>query len=47
MMFGRELLPMSYVWAAVLTALFATIVNIMAHRKMREIDMVESLKSAE
>ncbi|MBR2927668.1 MAG: FtsX-like permease family protein [Oscillospiraceae bacterium] len=47
MMFGRELMPMSYVWAAVLTALFATIVNIMAHRKMRTIDMVESLKSAE
>lgn len=47
MMFGRELLPMSYVWAAVLTALFSVIVNIMAHRKMRTIDMVESLKSAE
>ena len=47
MMFGRELLPMSYVWAAVLTALFAAIVNFMAHRKMRTIDMVESLKSAE
>lgn len=47
MMFGRELLPMSYIWSAVLTALFATVVNLMAHRKMRTIDMVESLKSAE
>ena len=47
MMFGRELLPKSYVWSALLTVLFATVVNFMAHRKMRTIDMVESLKSAE
>ena len=47
MMFGRELLVKSYVWSALLTVLFATVVNFMAHRKMRTIDMVESLKSAE
>ena len=32
---------------ALLTVLFATVVNFMAHRKMCTIDMVESLKSAE
>lgn len=47
MMFGRELEAMSYVWAAVLTVLFSAAVNLLAHRKLREIDMVESLKSAE
>ncbi len=47
MMFGRDLEPLSYVWAALLTVLFSGIVNWMAHRKMETIDMVESLKSAE
>ena len=47
MMFGRELAPINYLWAGLLTMLFSVVVNFMAHRKMREIDMVESLKSAE
>ena len=47
MMFGRETDPMAYVWAACLTVLFSVLVNLMAHRKMKKIDMVESLKSAE
>jgi len=47
MMFGRETNPMSYLWAAVLTGVFAVIANLMAHFKMKKIDMVESLKSAE
>ncbi|MGM9661764.1 MAG: FtsX-like permease family protein [Oscillospiraceae bacterium] len=47
MMFGRELGASSYLWAALLTTLFATAVNLIAHGKMKKIDMVESLKSAE
>ncbi|MBU5625900.1 ABC transporter permease [Oscillibacter sp. MSJ-2] len=47
MMFGRETDPMAYLWAAVLTAGFSILVNLMSHRKMKKIDMVESLKSAE
>lgn len=47
MMFGRETDPMSYLYAAILTALFSFLVNLLAHFKMKKIDMVESLKSAE
>ena len=47
MMFGRDTDPMAYVWAALLTALFSAAVSLLAHRKMKGIDMVESLKSAE
>ena len=47
MMFGRETDPTSYLYAAVLTALFSFLVNLLAHFRMKKIDMVESLKSAE
>lgn len=47
MMFGREVTTSCYIISAGLTALFSVIVNIMAHRQMKGIDMVESLKSAE
>ena len=47
MMFGRDTAPMAYVWSALLTALFSAAVSLLAHRKMKGIDMVESLKSAE
>ena len=47
MMFGRDTDPMAYVWASILTALFSGAVSLLAHRKMKGIDMVESLKSAE
>jgi putative ABC transport system permease protein len=47
MMFGRDTNPMCYVYAAVLTTLFSVIVNVMAHFRMKKINMVESLKSAE
>ena len=47
MMFGRETDPWAFLWAALLTALFSTIVALMSHQKMKKIDMVESLKSAE
>ena len=47
MMFGRETDPLAYLWAALLTAGFSLLVNGFGYRKMRKIDMVESLKSAE
>ena len=47
MMFGRNTDPKAFLWASLLTILFSVIVNIMAHKKMTKIDMVESLKSAE
>ena len=47
MMFGRDTNPTAYLWAALLTALFSAAVSLLAHRKMKGIDMVESLKSAE
>ncbi len=47
MMFGRQTDPRSYMFAAGLTIFFAVIANLMAHYKMRHIDMVESLKSIE
>ena len=47
MMFGRNTDPKAFLWASLLTVLFSVIVNVMAHRKMTKIDMVESLKSAE
>lgn len=47
MMYGRQTAPSAYVYAAILTALFSLLVNVLAHFKMKKIDMVESLKSAE
>ena len=47
MMFGRQTAPSAYVYAAILTMLFSVLVDVLAHFKMKKIDMVESLKSAE
>ena len=47
MMFGRTTDPWAYVWSALLTSVFSALVALLAHRKMKRIDMVESLKSAE
>ncbi|WP_279194486.1 hypothetical protein, partial [Holdemania massiliensis] len=46
-MFGRIVLPQSYVISVVITMLFAVIVNQVMKRKLRAIPMVESLKSVE
>ena len=46
-MFGRTIHPLSYVLGVILTILFSVIVNIIAGRTLRKIDMVESLKSVE
>ena len=46
-MFVQNLSWYSYVIAALMTALFAVCVNGIMHKKMRNIDMVESLKAIE
>ena len=46
-MFVREAGAMSYVSAFVMTLVFSFTVNLMMRRKVRGIDMVHSLKSAE
>ncbi len=45
--FVREIKPLSYVISFALTLAFSFMVNIMMQRKVRGVDMVESLKSAE
>ena len=46
-MFGRNIRPVSFVYCAVITCIFSVIVNVFMHRKLKKIDMVESLKSVE
>lgn len=46
-MFGRVIKPLSYVWSAAFTLLFGLIVNLVMYRRLRRIDMVESLKSVD
>lgn len=47
LMFGRTVAPTSYLWAVVLTTVFSLLVNLGAHRKLKKLDMVESLKTVE
>ena len=46
-MFGRSAHPASYLMGVLLTIVFSVIVNILAGRSLKKIDMVESLKSVE
>lgn len=46
-MFGRKMYAGTFIIASVLTAVFAAIVNIVMHIRIKKIDMVESLKSIE
>ncbi|MBQ9110110.1 MAG: FtsX-like permease family protein [Oscillospiraceae bacterium] len=46
-MFGREISPSSFVYAAVLTMVFSLIVCLCMFPKLRRINMVESLKSVD
>ena len=46
-MFGRDAGVMSYVYAAALTAVFSLLVNIISRKKLKKIDMVESLKTVD
>lgn len=44
-MFGLKVDIRSYLMAAVLTIVFSILVNMVMHKKLKEIEMVESLKS--
>lgn len=46
-MFGREAGPLSYVFAALLTIIFALVVNLVGQRLVKRIDMAQSLKTNE
>ncbi len=46
-MFGRDIHPLSYVFAAALTVLFSLAVDLYMNRPIRKISMVESLKSVD
>ncbi len=46
-MFGREIAPSSFVYAAILTMVFSLLVCLAMSPKLRKINMVESLKSVE
>lgn len=46
-MFGRSIEPLSFVYAAVLSLVFAAIVNLIMHFKLKKVNMVESLKAVE
>ena len=47
MMFGRDIEWTSYIYSVVMTCIFAVLINVGMFYKLRKIDMVESLKSAE
>lgn len=46
-MFGRDVAPLSFVYAVALTLLFSTIVNLVMQRTLKKISMVESMKAPE
>lgn len=46
-MFGRDIQPMSFVYALALTFLFSLFVNLFMGRKLKQISMVESMKAPE
>ncbi len=45
LMFGRTILLPSYIYSALLTLLFATIVMLVMHRLLKNVDMVEALSA--
>jgi len=46
-MFDRSIQWTSFLYSALLTMLFAVIINVVLHFKLKKISMVESLKSVE
>lgn len=47
MMFVRHLSAENFIAAALITAVFAVLINLLMHKKIKDISMVESLKSVE
>ncbi len=46
-MFGRNIYAGSYVLAAIFTLLFSLLVTLVMHRRLKDVDMIEALKSVE
>ncbi len=46
-MFSRTIHGMSFVWSAIMTGIFSVIVGIVMNRKLKQISMVDSLKSVD
>lgn len=46
-MFGRTIKPLSYLYSSALTIAFSVLVNLVMHRKLQRINMVESMKAPE
>ena len=46
-MFGRDIKLLSFIFSVVLTMVFAALVDVVMYRKLKNISMVESLKSVE
>jgi putative ABC transport system permease protein len=46
-MFVRAIKPISFIYSAVLTIIFSALVNVVMYSRIKKINMVESLKSAE
>lgn len=46
-MFGRNIHPLSFLWAFIITVAFSLVVNLIMRRDLKKISMVESLKSVE
>jgi putative ABC transport system permease protein len=47
MMFVRTLAPPNFLAAAIITVIFAIAINLLMHKRIKEINMVEALKSVE
>ena len=46
-MFGRQITPVSFFYASALACAFSLFVNLVLHKMLKSVDMVESLKSIE
>ncbi len=46
-MFGRNIYAGSYVLAAIFTLVFSLLVTLVMHRRLKDVDMIEALKSVE
>ena len=46
-MFGRDIYPMSFVYSAAISLAFTFLVSLLLRRRVRRIDMVESMKAGD
>lgn len=47
MMFPPTIMPISYLYSGLLSLLFSSVVMLIMHRKLKQVDMIEALKSVE